>query len=151
MKRFILVLFVFSLCALGFSQESVFLSGWIKSDLVVKQGSKDKVKQALHADSKSGNEANVWLESSNGWVKLHFSAQQLSKKQSPSHIEEALPIYDQGNVLWEKEKLHRLDGPAYNFEFKIFSIEDSPIPEKDIRISLYYRWTIDGPMMPDKK
>ena len=97
-----------SVCILGFSQGDQFLNGWIKSDLAVKQGDADKVKQDTYAVSSSGDKTNVWLESANGWVKLRFSIHQQSKKQSAIVSEESIPIYDQGKVLWEREKLHRL-------------------------------------------
>lgn len=142
MKKFTLSLVAICFCVLGFSQGQVY-SGWIKSDLEVGKGSSEKLKQEGHDTGIPGEKANIWLESSEGWVKLRFSVQQQGKKDVSSLIEEEIPIYDQGEVLWETGVIQKLEGPSYRFEFKLFSVGPSEVPGKNTRISLYYRWVVD--------
>jgi hypothetical protein len=75
-------------------------------------------------------------------LKLNYSVQQTSKKETKLVYQESIPIYDQDSLLWETGKLHRLEGPSYSFEFRIFNISESVNQAGKTQVSLYYRWVI---------
>lgn len=125
-----------------FSQGNLVNDGWIKADLSVDQKSKEKLRQNSLAGSEDNVKGNVWLDSAEGWLKLCYSIHIGAKKASTVTYQESIPIYDQGFVLWELGALHRLEGPGYFFEFKIFSISESQVQGKNTNVSLYYRWVV---------
>ncbi len=142
MKRLTLILLSILFINSAFSQSSYVYDGWIRTDLNVGENSSEKVRQNSFIVSEKGANGNVWLESAEGWLKLCYSIQLGSKKDNKKAYQESVPIFDQGFVLWELGKLHRLEGPFYFFEFKIFSISDSNVQGKNTKVSLYYRWVI---------
>ncbi len=150
MKKLLLIFVTATLTIQVFSQENFVHSGWINSEVELGQNSSDKLKQAKPSSS-GGEHADVWLESAEGWLKLHYSVQAKQKKNSHAVYEEAIPIYDGGTILWDKNRLHRFDGPNYFFEFRIFDISNTGNTAGRSKVSLYYRWVFDNEVPVEKK
>lgn len=143
MKRLMIIFITAALTMQAFSQEDFVHSGWINSEVELGPNSSDKLKQTDYSSS-SEKQANIWLESDQGWLKLHYSAQTKQSKNSRSIYEEAIPIYDNGTILWDSKKLHRFEGPNYFFEFRIFDISNVNNSGSKAKVSIYYRWVFYG-------
>ena len=151
MRTITTFVFAFLLSAGALAQGQVF-SGWIRADLLVEPGKEEKVKQQGHSTATDGEKANVWLSSSEGWIKLHFSVQRPQGKKAEAMVfEEQVPIFEADKPLWESNKLHSLEAPGYTFQFKVFSIGPSKVEGKNTRVSLYYRWVLNDIAQEDQR
>ena len=124
------------------SQESYFSSGWIRSEIGSKAKTSQKDKNSNFRSKEKGPKENVWIESSDGWITLNYSLQSGSDTNIENVFQESIPIYDNNLLLWKKGEIHRLEGPFYAFEFKIFDISGTQGKNSEYFVSLYYRWVI---------